>query len=278
MAGALAVIGKNHPDKIVPILMITFTTTETEYRDGIAGALASFGNEARPAIPILLTASRNQYFSLRMHAAVAVKIIAPETPNALAPLIRDLESPEMFVRQQTIYTLGGLGTNGVEAIPALLKCLSYPDSQTRLDAEHCLFKMGVTSDAFLDGLVLNASHTNYSLLTESVSMLKEMAKYSEPAFLALLKAMSESPTNGAETEGGTQARFVASLVARSDPKFLINSFENPDPVIRFRALQVFCFVDREVPASVPVLQKMATNDPNSELRKRASEILRFQQQ
>jgi HEAT repeat protein/competence protein ComGC len=281
MAGALAVVGKNQPEVIVPLLMITFTNTATEYRDGIANALASFGNEARPAIPILLVASRSRNFPLRMHAAVAVKIIAPETTNALAPLIRDLENPEMYVRQQTIYTLGGLGTNGYETVPALLKCLSHPDTQTRIDATRALNEIGIASDEYISALGMNLSCSNEYVFLETVETLANMAGHSKAAFFTLAKAGVSGNIHCIYKDSPI---FLLGQVMRTNTPDLLKGLENPDPQVRLGTLEVFngfltpIMRPHIVPEAVPKLRELAEKDPDLKVRERAADMLQSQSQ
>ena len=280
IAGALAVVGKNMPAAIVPMLMVTFTNTATEYRDGIADALASFGNDARSAIPILLVASRSQYFPLRMHAAVAVKIIAPETPNALAPLIKDLESPEMYVRQQTIYTLGGLGTNGYEAVPALLKCLSHSEPQTRIDATRTLNNIGITSDEYVSALGMNLSCSNEYVFLETVETLANIAGHSKAAFFTLAKAAVSGEIQCPIYRDSPI--FSLGQVMRTNTPDLLKGLENPDPQVRLGTLEVFnafripIMRPHIVPEAVPILRELAEKDPDPNVRSRAKDMLYFQ--
>jgi len=276
VTGALAVVGKNQPEVIVPILMITFTNTATEYRDGIADALASFGNDARPSIPILLVASRSQYFPLRMHAAVAVKKIAPGITNALAPLIKDLESPDMYVRQQTIDTLGGLGTNSYETVPALLKCLSHYNSQTQIDATRALNQIGIASDEYISALGMNLSSSNEYVFSVTVETLANMSGHSKAAFFTLAKAGVSGNIHCIYKDS---AIFLLGQNMRTNTSDLLKGLENPDPQVRLGTLEVFnafrtpSMRPHLVPESVPKLRELAEKDPDPNVRIRAMDML-----
>jgi prepilin-type N-terminal cleavage/methylation domain-containing protein len=282
IAGALAVVGKSQPEAIVPILMNTFTNTATECRDGIADALASFGNDARPAIPILLVASRSQYFPLRMHAAVAVKIIAPETPNALAPLIQDLQSPEIYVRQQSIDTLGGLGTNSYEAVPALLKCLSHSEPQTRIDATRTLNNIGITSDEYISALGMNLSCSNEYVFLETIKTLANIAGHSKAAFFTLAKASVSGEIQCPVYRDSPI--FLLGQSMRTNTPDLLKGLENPDPQVRLGTLEVFnafrtpTMRPHLVPEAVPKLRELAEKDPDPNVRIRANDMLYSQSQ
>lgn len=273
-AEALAIVGRNQKDIVIPALMQTLTKlpNSTDYaRVSVANALASFGKDARSALPFLLWASQNQDARL----ATAVKVIAPETPNALAPLIECLKSIEPGVRQQTIYALGGLGTNGAEATPALLKCLSHPDFTTRCDATRALNQIGLDSNEFVVGLSNNLFDANYFVSHESLETLGGLAVRSKSAFVVLVKEVVNFSVNRDYRDG---AKYRLLDAARKDPKYLLECLADSDAGTRRGALIVFSELGRSVPASVPKLKKLATNDPDPDIRSRAADVLRFQQQ
>jgi len=119
IASSVAAVGHAQPDVTVPVLIFAFTNSTVHARCGIADALATFGNDAQSAIPFLLSAGQDRDWELRAHAAVAVKKIAPQTPNALTPLIGNLENQNGYVRYRALYELGRLRTNAGEALPVL---------------------------------------------------------------------------------------------------------------------------------------------------------------
>jgi HEAT repeat protein len=130
--GVLALAGHNQPEVVFPVLFQTFSNTTSNVRTSIADALASFGTNALSAVPVLLSGQQDKDANARAHIAVAIKRIAPQTPHALDPVIQNLEHENE--RQQTLYLLGTMGTDGMEALPALLKCLDDPDAQVRAGA------------------------------------------------------------------------------------------------------------------------------------------------
>lgn len=77
----------------------------------------TFGSGARLAVPRLILAGQSTNAELRSHVAVAILKIAPETPDALAPLIRNLTERDVNTREQALRTLQSLGTNAAEALP-----------------------------------------------------------------------------------------------------------------------------------------------------------------
>jgi HEAT repeat protein len=270
IAGAVAAVGHARADFAVPALISAFTNTATEYRDGIAQALATFGSEARPALPVLLSGSKSPYFWLQLQAAVAVKTIAPERTNALDPLIRAMKVGEPAFRQQSIYALERLGTNAAEAIPALIKCLSHPDPQTRIDAERCLNKTGVLSDEMIANLFTNAFHPNTFVADEAVSTLAAHAGQSRQAFTTLLKVMAPSGSNARQ-----KAKYRLLELVRSDPKYLLLCLEDTEALVRNKALSIFYNLERSVPDSVPILVRLL-DDTDPTVRSSAAKVLILQ--
>lgn len=281
MAGALAIVGRNHPDLVVPVLMAAFTNSADQYRDGIAEALGSFGNNARAALPLLLPAIHSSYFYLGEHAAIAVKKIAPERSEATAVLIQDLNNPEPGYRQQTIYALGRLGTNGLDAVPALLQCLSHPDMQTRIDATRSLSQIGVASDEFITDLGENLSCTNEFMVQEAEETLCNLAGHSKLAFVTLLKHGVCGPIGKTYKD---QAKFLLANTARTNSEFLLASLDDTNGYVRYGALEIFnefqfaAMQPHFVLEAIAKLTELSTNDPDQNVRRLAADTLRWQAQ
>lgn len=275
IANALAVVGQSHPELVIPVLINAFKRSPQDFQGGIASAMAMFGNNARPAIPLLETASKSQNFYLRQKAAIAVKTIAPENTNALASLIRDLNNHEPGLRQQTIYALGRLGTNAVEAAPALLKCLSHPYMQTRIDAIRALNDIGVRSDEFILALGDNLAAPNGFTAGVAGDTLADLASSSKLAFVTLLK---KALTGSVTSEVRNQAKYRLVDISRENPIFMLECLEDADPLVRSGALILFYNLPQDVPAAVPKLRQLSTNDPDPDVRSRAADVLRLQTQ
>ena len=134
VASALARIGLNQPEVIVPALIYLLANSNGFGQLEAAEALGSLGNKAESAIPALLLAGQSKDAQLQIAAAVAIKKIEPRTPDALAPLILNLRHREDYVREQAVRGLEKLGTNGTDAKSALLEC---PAGESREDPRSC---------------------------------------------------------------------------------------------------------------------------------------------
>lgn len=272
-ACVLAEAGHHLPDVVIPVLVKKFSESSGYVRASTADALSTFGTNALPTIPILLSGEEDKDANTRAHIAVAIKKIAPQTPNALEPVIRNLEHGDAC--QQTLYILGTLGTNGVDAMPVLVKCLRSRDAQVRTDTEQCLQKIDRFSDEIIVALGENLSYTNEFTAGEAIPTLYQFASRSRLAFITLLKngLFGSHPRDYRQ-----QAKYKLIDVSREDPTFMIECLDDPDAQVRSGALIVFYDLARGVPSSIPKLRELAASDPDDDVRSRAADVLKLQLQ
>ena len=194
-------------------------------------------------------------------------------PEALAVLIRDVNNAELGYRQQAIYALGKLGTNGQEAVPALLKCLSHPDIQIRIDATRSLNQIGVTSDEFIAGLGGNLLCTNKFMVQEAVETLGRLASHSRLAFVTLVKKGVCGQIGG---DYQHEAAWLLANITRTNSLFLLECLDNSDVQLRSGALEVLLELrGSKLPDAIPKLKGLSTNDPDPNIRSRAADALEW---
>jgi HEAT repeat protein len=269
-AQALALVGHNQHNVVVPVLIESFGASRNYARACAADALGSFGANAISAIPILVSAQNDPDAEARTHVAIAMKQIAPETPDALAPLIQNLVHRESRVRSQALWALSRLGTNGVEALPALAGCLHDQVAQLRVEAEQCVQGVGLLDDEIVAGLKENLTNANHFVSAGAVSALGKFAGGSREAFMALIGGM-----NSRETEVTQQSKYQLIDAARISPNYLVVALEDSDPMVRYRALSILYDIARPVPESVPALVKLV-QDTNAYVSSLAADVLWFQ--
>ena len=201
----------------------------------------------------------------RIQLAIAAKTIAPDNAATLFPLFKDLDNSAGFVRQQTISALARLGTNGMEAVPALLKCLSHSDNQTRIDATRALNRIGVDSDEYINALGKNLSYPNEFMVQEAEETLVTLASHSELAYVALVKS--------------GKATFLLGQAMRTNTPALLKGLDSSDPQVRLGTLEIFnefrtpIARPHIVPEAIPKLKELSTNDPDLKVREWAADIL-----
>lgn len=135
MSSALARVGHNRPDIVVPAIVFLLTNSSRDSKFGAPAALATFGSEAKPAIPALLEASQTADDQTKATIAVAIKRIEPERPDVLLPLIANLTSEDATLRNNALFEIEQLGTNGLVAMEAMRKMATQepnPDQRIRI--------------------------------------------------------------------------------------------------------------------------------------------------
>jgi len=144
IGNAISVIGRNQPDIMVPVLLRIYTNCPLFWRAQVAGSLAAFGSQARSAVPLLMADSLLEYSphdnSWRINLCLAANTIAPDMPETLAPLLKDLDSPDRMIRMDTIEGFYRFhGGNCAEVIPKLRQMeTNDPDPNIRSLARNVL--------------------------------------------------------------------------------------------------------------------------------------------
>jgi HEAT repeat protein len=280
LAGCLANVGRSQPDVVVPALMAAYTNCSVEGRSFIAGLLAGFGERSRSIVPVLMADSRSREIPLnrldwKVGLASAAKRIAPDVTNTLGPLIEGLGSPDPGIQQWMIRAFGDLGTNGIDGVPALLRYLTNDTTQIRCDAIEALDAIGVKSGEYIANLGQLVSDTNYFVSHYAQSSLCSIATNSKLAFVTVLRKAIASPV---EEDVRDQAKYRLIDISRVHPRFLLEALDYPDPKVRAGALSVFYELGQRVQQAIPVLRRLATNDPDANVRSQAADVLRIQLQ
>lgn len=267
IAGALASVGHDRPAVVVPVLIQVFThmntnavqsaagrrampfrpdfyyrmTVSFDYDFGasaqsrVADALAIYGPEAVEAIPCLLLAGQSTNANLRAHVAVAIQKIAPSTPAALAPLIRNLNEKDAQIRRQALRTLESLGTNAVEALTILVVTTRHdPDMEVRTGAMDCISKIGQVNDDVIQAMNENLAGNNPSVDYTAYEVLAKFSERSKEAFVSLIKAMRTCP----DGETRQQIKYFLQSAVRRDNTMLNKCVFEADPDARYEALQL----------------------------------------
>jgi HEAT repeat protein len=278
LAGDLDRVAHNQPDIVVPALMAAYTNCTVEGRCAIAGLLAGFGSRSRSLVPLLMTDSRSREIPInppdwKIGLASAAKRIAPDLTNTLSPMIEDLQSNEGGIQQRMIRGFGDLGTNGVDAVPALLVFLTNNTTQIRCDAIEALNAIGVKSEEYICNLSRLVSDTNYFVAHYSQSALCTLAADSQLAFNTVLK---DAIAAQVEHDVQEQAKWRLVDISRKNPKFLLNCLDNPDPAVRSGALVVFYPLNQCVRESFDKLFRMSHDDPDAVTRTLADTVFQLQ--
>jgi hypothetical protein len=93
---------------------------DPQIRGDACYALAAFGPRAKPALPALIRALRDQDGWVRWTAAHAIGAIGPEAVAAVPALTKALQDHDESVRRHVACSLGHIGPEAKSAVPALI--------------------------------------------------------------------------------------------------------------------------------------------------------------
>jgi hypothetical protein len=279
LAGSLVKIARNQPDIVVPALVTVYTNSGIEVRSSLAGMLSVFGDKSRSMVPLIIRDSHSKELpnnrpGWKIALAVAAKRIAPENTNALSALLDDFVNCDGGTQQQRFRAFGGLGTNGMDAVPVMLKFLTNDTTQIRCDDIEALNAIGVKSDEYIHNLSQTVCDTNVFVSQYSQSALCSLAANSQLAFEATLKYAVSAHVDTDEVQ--KQAVYRLAEISEKNSKFLVSCLDNPDPAIRSGDLVVFFNVHRCVRESFDKLSVMSAKEPDAAIRTLADVV--FHQQ
>ena len=234
LAPALASVGHNQPEIIVPALIYILTNSATYRHFDAIESLTAFGSKATPAVPVLWTMCQMPDAQLQIRAAVAVKTIAPQTPNALVPLIANLTNQEAQIREQALRALAALGTNGVEARETLLtRAGNEPAPEIRVLVIDLLTQMDNNEDEILRVIRSNLTNENESVACAAGRGLAKLARDSQVLFGELLSVWAHNPHQQPKSIAQSEVYEIMQL----HPDFLIASLNHFQPQAALLALR-----------------------------------------
>jgi hypothetical protein len=123
---------------------------DAKARRTAAGALAAL--KAKPAVPDLIVALKDQDSGVRAGAAEALWSIGPDARDAVPDLTTALADPFADVRLNAVGALGEIGAPANCAIPAVNGLLKDRDENVRVSAAQALAKFGPEARTAVPGL------------------------------------------------------------------------------------------------------------------------------
>jgi len=106
-------------------------------------ALEEMGLAARPAIPALRQALRDEHIIVRILAASTLGGLGPDAATAVPDLVAALKDKNEYVRIFAITALGKIGTHARDGTEALRKALDDPNALARSQAEWALQQINI---------------------------------------------------------------------------------------------------------------------------------------
>lgn len=163
-----------------------------------AKELGKMGAAAAPAVPALQVATKDADEDVRRVAGNSLRAIqaalASGPSEQVQRLIRDLQSPDEFVRLKAAKELGKLGSAARDAVPALQKVLQDPDEDVRLVATNSLRLIQASTgppSAGLQKLIQQLASPDELVRMKAAKDLAKMGTAAKEAVPALTKLLQD---------------------------------------------------------------------------------------
>jgi HEAT repeat protein len=256
MSSALASVGHNRPDIVVPAIVYLLTNSSGMSKYDAPEALASFGSAAKPAIPELLIVSQTADDHFKATIGMAIKRIEPGRTDALLPLIANLTSEDAGLRESALFQIEQLGTNGLVTLEAMRKMATQepnPDQRTRiLD----WLANNETNKEELAGIAhINLTNENESVMCAAVRCLGAMADGSQTEFAGLLAVFNSLRNDQARGN----AKSCLYLTMRKHPKYLLACLNNPQGEVSYSAMHFMQSLSRDTLVIIRYEPEPSTN-------------------
>ena len=228
-----------------------------------AQALTALGPAAEPALLDLIYALSYDEESV----AVAVSsVVVPMGGHAVSALRRTLDDPNFFIRRRAADILGQIGPAAAPATKSLVGCLNDPQYEVKEAAQKAIIRIGPSAITELEDAYPNLEE---ALRRTVVQML---GKYGPPAVPTLINIAKKDPS------GFVRVKAMETLaqiqpVSKEGLQVFIASLSDMDEGVRGAAADALGTVGHNAQPAVSKLKRMATGDPDSLVRQKASDAL-----
>lgn len=223
-------------------------------------------------------------------------IIEKRGREAVSPLVRQLKSPDRFVRQTACEALGDIGPEAALAIPALEGSLADPDPAVRVKAAKALFEVGAAEESYRTTLEKLRNDPDRKTKIEAANMLTELSLTEPPreAIPALIQALDGGSAASNDNTLRKLARFgpearaaiptVMEMAKASKVRlaaldclgsigadqqdvqdFLVETLGDPQPFIRVAAANALFKMGARASAALPALKKLLETDTDRQV-------------
>lgn len=255
-------------------------------RDEIADALASFGEQAKEAVPALVELLRstkeedfNKHFRPRSGSDESPAMIALRRIGkpAVAEVSALLDSPQGFVRWQAARVLGGIGPDARDALPALKA--SFDKELTRGEMAHlgayitlalAQAHLGADAGPIVAKLAELLSHKEEPVRLETLRALARFGRKAESAVMAIIPLLDDKQEM-ISAQAADTLRVIGPAAKVAVPA-LAKKLADPDLNVRRNALKTIRSFGAVVVEVVPELIKLLS-DMDEAFRREAVEVI-----
>ncbi len=255
------------------IVLLTANLRSPDADDRIRAieVLGEIGMKAKEAVPVLITALKDQDADVRGSAAYALGEIGKE---AVPTLIAALEDQEVFARSSAAYALGKIGKEAKEAVPALIKALEDQDANVRSSAVRALGEIVPGAKEAVLPLIGTLEDQDANVRSSAVRALGKIGPGAKEAVPALIAALKDHELNYSNRLTSFPSYTVEALgkIGKESTLALIEALKDQDSSIRQYAVSALGEIGPGAKEAVPALIE-ALKDQDSFVRRFAAGAL-----
>lgn len=188
---ALASIGPEYPDKVLPLLMKALDDNESSAARFALPALRKMKKEAAPALPKVAAMFKGSDASMRSEVLDTVSALDEKGDYSLPIFVKSLESDDPIDRKESLIGLLKFKSNWREFLAPLVGMLDDPEVENRLVVVAVLKGIVNESDQAVSALTAMTSDSDIRVKISAISALSNLNKPSEDVFAALTRDLAE---------------------------------------------------------------------------------------
>ena len=227
---------------------------------------------AQPAdlVARLITGLKNRDAMVRRVAVVTLGGIGPEAKEAIPALIAALKDDDPWVRRTAAGALGGIGPEAKEAIPALIAALKDGDPGVRRTAAEALGAISPAAKEAIPALITALKDDDPWVRRTAAVALGEIGPAAKEAIPALITALKGDKNQIQEVVADSLASIAENLVDSGDI-VAIASLKQALDVIRKSANANQAEASRRISRSITALEAMKRSRWINQLLERAAD-------
>ncbi len=219
-------------------------------------ALAILGSDAEDAVPALIDAMQDGDESVRTGAIAALGWIGDRAGKSVPHLLRLLLADDK-TRVEVVRIQAAIARIGRPAVGALIAGLTRAQSATRVRILQTLGRMGSDAEDAVPALAgeLEAGHSGTGCLPEVVDAIGRVGPRAKSVASALSRLLASAFLADAQEELDRRATRALTKIGRSPIQFLSEKLSGAEPDSRRRAVDLLGEVG---PDAMPCASKLAT--------------------
>jgi HEAT repeat protein len=252
----------------VPLLEAGLTQEDNILRKRVARAIGEMGPVARPLAPALTRALDDENDGVRAEATEALGKLGEAVPEAIARLTAALQDEDNWVTALAAEALGKLGGADHTSTSALASALTHPTPEVRANAARSLGQLGGAAAPAIPALIRAAADRDPGVRQAAVRALGQTRRIVRGVQHALEAALKDELPS-------VRAAAVASLrgLGLLLEKQCVALLEDGSDEVELEALKGLQHLNALTPEGLAGACRCLLNDPNTEVRVKAAEVL-----